>query len=136
VTRRALRAAGGAALCLAVTAAACGADAGPPAAPSTAIRITARDFAFDPSTATVPPDTTVVVTLVDTGRVEHSFTADSVHATGDADAGGDVNTISFTAPSAGDIAFHCRYHPDRMRGTLVVRPGGGGRPPGGGSPGS
>jgi plastocyanin len=82
------------------------------------LRITARDLRFDPATAVVPAGSLVTVTLVNAGAVEHSFTADTVHASADADPG-EFNTAPFTAPASGAIAFHCRYHP-QMTGTITV----------------
>jgi len=67
----------------------------------------------------VPPNALVTVTLTNAGRVEHSFTADSVHGSADADPG-EVNTIPFTSPASGTIAFHCRWHP-AMTGTITVQ---------------
>jgi plastocyanin len=84
------------------------------------LRLTARDLRFDPATAVVPAGSLVTVTLVNAGEVEHSFTADSVHASADADAG-ELNTVPFTSPESGPIAFHCRYHP-QMTGTITVAP--------------
>ena len=86
------------------------------------LRITARDLRFDPASAVAPPGSLVTVTLVNAGGVEHSFTADSVHASADADPG-EVNTAAFTTPGSGTIAFHCRYHP-QMTGTITVAPAG------------
>ena len=83
------------------------------------LHVTARDFRFDPATATVPANSPVTVTLTNAGGVEHSFTADSVHGSADADPG-EVNTIPFTSPDSGTIAFHCRWHPS-MTGTLTVQ---------------
>ena len=83
------------------------------------LHITARDFRFEPRTATVPATSLVTITLTNAGRVEHSFTADSVHGSADADPG-EVNTIPFTSPDSGTIAFHCRWHP-WMTGTLTVQ---------------
>lgn len=84
------------------------------------LTITARDFRFDPPTATVHAGQ-VTVTLVNAGGVEHSFTADSVHTSTDADPG-ESNVAPFVAPDSGTITFHCRWHP-AMRGTLTVVPG-------------
>ena len=83
------------------------------------LHVTARDFRFDPDTATVPANSPVTVTLTNAGGVEHSFTADSVHGSADADPG-EVNTIPFTSPDSGSIPFHCRWHPS-MTGTLTVQ---------------
>jgi plastocyanin len=82
------------------------------------LRITAHDHRFDPVSAVVRPGDLVTVTLVNAGAVEHSFTADSVRASADTDPG-EFNTVPFTAPDSGTIAFHCRFHP-QMTGTITV----------------
>jgi plastocyanin len=96
--------------------------------------LTARDFAFDPTILNVSPGAQVTLTFHNTGHVEHSFTASSVGADIDADAG-DTKTVSFTAPASGSVSFHCKYHPDRMTGTITVS-GGGSSSGGGASSGS
>ena len=103
---------------LGVAAAGCGTTAGDNPG-GYQLHITARDFRFDPTTATVPANSLVTVTLTNAGGVEHSFTADSVHGSADADPG-EVNTLPFTSPGSGTIAFHCRWHP-QMTGTLTVQ---------------
>jgi plastocyanin len=110
-------AAAAAVLGLGLALAGCGTTAGPNPG-GEQLRITAHDDRFDPVSAVVRPGDLVTVTLVNAGRVEHSFTADSVHASADADPG-EFNTAPFTAPDSGTIAFHCRYHP-QMTGTITV----------------
>jgi plastocyanin len=111
-------AAAAAALGLGLAATGCGTTAGDNPG-GYQLHITARDFRFEPDTATVPPNSLVTVTLANRGSVEHSFTADSVHGSADADPG-EVNTIPFTSPGSGTITFHCRWHP-RMTGTITVQ---------------
>jgi plastocyanin len=113
-------AAAAAVLGLGLAAAGCGTTAGENAG-GVQIHITARDFRFDPVTATVPAGSLVTVTLMNAGGVEHSFTAEAVHGSADADPG-EVNTIPFTSPGPGTFAFHCRWHP-RMTGTITVTGG-------------
>lgn len=115
------RAPAAAVLGLVLAATGCGTTAGPNPG-GVQLRITARDLRFDPVTTVAPGASLVTVTLVNAGGVEHSFTADSVHASADADPG-EVNTAAFTTPGSGTIAFHCRYHP-QMTGTITVAPAG------------
>lgn len=104
---------------VAATAGGCG-TAPQPTPGSAQVRITARDLRFEPTSVEVPANSPVTVTLVNAAGVEHSFTADPVHASADADPG-EENTVTFTSPASGTIPFHCRWHP-RMTGTLVVSP--------------
>jgi plastocyanin len=115
------RAPAAAVLGLGLVAAGCGTTAGGNPG-GEQLRITARDLRFDPASAVAPAGSLVTVTLVNAGGVEHSFTADSVHASADADPG-ELNTASFVTPVSGTIAFHCRYHP-QMTGTITVTPAG------------
>jgi plastocyanin len=108
-------------LALGLAAAGCGTTAGGNPG-GVQLRVTARDLRFDPVTALAPARSLVTVTLVNAGGVEHSFTADSVHASADADPG-ELNTAAFITPDSGTIAFHCRYHP-QMTGTITVTPAG------------
>jgi plastocyanin len=133
--RRGARLAAPAALALGVLVTGCGAGGSTGDQGGPGPRITAGDFAFDPATLTVRAGEWVTVTMVNAGRVEHSFTADVIHTSVAADPG-ESTTASFTAPDSGTIAFHCKYHPTRMTGTITVSPASGGTSPAGGAPGS
>jgi nitrosocyanin len=92
------------------------------------VSLAAADFSFNPSQLSVPAGASVTVTLQNTGKVEHSFTLDNGSVSQDADAG-ETKTVNFTAPQSGTLAFHCKYHPTQMKGTITV----GGAGAGGGS---
>jgi plastocyanin len=79
----------------------------------------AEDFAFTPTTLQVAPGSAVTITLKNTGKVKHNFTADAVKSNVDMDPGS-TTTATFTAPASGTIAFHCEYHPVKMVGTIAV----------------
>jgi plastocyanin len=53
----------------------------------------------------------------------HSFTIDAQPYNVDIDtAAGEVGNSTFTADQAGIFQYHCKYHPETMRGELIVLP--------------
>jgi plastocyanin len=83
------------------------------------VELTAKDFSFDPTTIKVDPGAEVELTFNNEGEVEHSFTADDLDAEVEAE-GGESASTTFTAPDSGSVEFHCKYHPDKMKGTIEV----------------
>jgi plastocyanin len=83
------------------------------------LTLVAQDFSFTPTTLQVAPGSTVTISLQNTGKVKHNFTADAVKSNVDMDPGS-TTTATFTAPASGTIAFHCEYHPTKMVGTIAV----------------
>jgi plastocyanin len=78
--------------------------------------MTVKDFEFDPSTVDVSSgETTIEIT--NTGAVEHSFTLDDDSVSQDIEPG---ETQTVTVNVTADAAFHCKYHPTQMTGTLTV----------------
>jgi plastocyanin len=72
--------------------------------------ITARDFEFDPATATIPSGGTIEIT--NEGPSTHSFTMDDDSVTEDIEPGA---SVTVTVTTAG--GFHCRFH-SQMTGTV------------------
>jgi plastocyanin len=96
-----------------------GSDASSSAAPtgdSSAMTITAEDFAFSPTTLSLPSGESTI-TVTNTGAVEHSFTLDDDSVSEDVEPG---ESITVTVDLSADAPFHCKYHPDQMTGTLEV----------------
>ena len=79
------------------------------------VRVDIRDFAFAPSSITVPQGTTVTWTNFDS--VEHSSTADG--GLWDSMLLNPGGTFSFTFNTPGVFAYHCGPHPF-MRGSITV----------------
>src|SRR5215210_2544289 len=53
----------------------------------------------------------------------HSFTLDAQPYSVDIDtAAGEIGNATFTADQQGIFQYHCKYHPETMRGQLVVLP--------------
>lgn len=81
------------------------------------IALGAKDFAFTPTTLTVPSGGGTVK-FTNSGSVEHNFTVDGQSVSKDAEAG-ESATVKVDLP-AGTYKFHCKYHPTQMKGTLTV----------------
>ena len=111
-------------LVLTLGAAACSSDDGggdssssaTPTGGSPAMTITAEDFAFSPTTLSLPSGESSI-TVTNTGAVEHSFTLDDDSVSEDVEPG---ESITVTVDLSADAPFHCKYHPDQMTGTLEV----------------
>jgi plastocyanin len=81
--------------------------------------VTIVDFAFNPSSITVPAGTRV--TWTNTGQRPHTTSARG----GQWDSGTLMNgqSFSFTFQQAGTYAYQCNIHPAQMQGTVVVQGG-------------
>ncbi len=74
-----------------------------------------KDFAFNPSTLTVPAGTTVTFTNNDLAG--HTVTADDGSFESEILGQGESTTVTFDAP--GTFTYHCTPHPN-MKLTVVV----------------
>jgi len=86
------------------------------------VTLTAKDFAFTPTTIDATPGEKFTITFKNDGAAEHNFSITSLNVNKDLEAGKST-TVSFTAPSsAGDVQYFCEYHKDskNMVGTLHV----------------
>jgi plastocyanin len=90
---------------------------GAPTTGGAAVDLSAKDFAFAPTSLSVPSGGGTVK-FTNTGSVEHNFTVDGKGISKDAEAGATA-TVKVDLP-AGTYAFHCKYHPTQMKGTLTV----------------
>jgi len=91
-----------------------GSSAGP--APSGYLRVTIKDFAFDPATLQAKVGQTVVITNADSAP--HNWTAD-----GGAFKSPDLNqgqSYSYTFQKAGTYSVRCTIHPSMAPETVVV----------------
>jgi plastocyanin len=106
-------------IALTLVSAACSSDDGGNSGDGAAaadMTVTAKDFAFDPSTVDVSSgETTIEIT--NSGAVEHSFTLDDDSVSQDIEPG---ESQTVTVNLAATTGFHCKYHPDQMTGTLQV----------------
>lgn len=110
----------GAALALSLFGAACssssgGSSGGSPSG-SGGATLSMKNFAFTPTTLTVPSGTSTI-TVTNTGSVPHSFTLNDGSVDQTVQPG---QTVTVTVNLSGDAAFHCKFHPTQMKGTLTV----------------
>jgi plastocyanin len=80
------------------------------------VTIVAANIAFDPTELSVAAGETI--TLRNEDDVEHSFTIDDPELDAEAEGGEEATVAAPEEPGTYD--FHCRYHPDQMKGTLTV----------------
>jgi uncharacterized cupredoxin-like copper-binding protein len=87
----------------------------------TSFSLTGTEFAFDPSSLSVPADEEITVELVNGGTIEHDFTLDEVDVK-IAVAATETASASFSVP-AGTYTFYCSVPGHReagMEGTLTA----------------
>lgn len=108
----------GAAVALSMLGVACSSSNGGSSSPAGAggVTLTMKNFAFSPTTLAVHSGPTQI-TLTNTGSVEHSFTLNDGSVDQTVQPG---QTLTVTVNLSGDAAFHCKFHPTQMKGTLTV----------------
>ena len=81
------------------------------------VALQAKDFSYTP-TAIDAKAGKVTFTVDNTGSVEHNLTIPGLKVDKDVEKG---ETVSVTADAkAGTYAFHCEYHPTKMKGTITI----------------
>jgi plastocyanin len=80
--------------------------------------ITAQDFKFDPTDITVEAGREVTFVVDNKDSAEHNLTIEDLDVNKDVEGGEKINAS--VTPDAGSYQFHCKYHPDQMRGTITV----------------
>jgi uncharacterized cupredoxin-like copper-binding protein len=105
---------------------ACGASTASTGSGSAAkVTLEASDaFKFVPNTITVTPRQVVELTLVNTGKLDHTFVVPDLNIKYSIPAGKTVKE-TFTAPAAGKHQFYCDepgHKEAGMVGTLMVKP--------------
>jgi plastocyanin len=77
----------------------------------------AKDFSYTPTEVDANAGK-VTFTVDNTGDVEHNLTIPDLDVEKDVEEG---KTVSVTADAkAGTYAFHCEYHPTKMKGTITI----------------
>jgi len=83
------------------------------------LKLTAKDIKWDTTTLQLTSGTSYRVEVTNDDSVEHNFTFEQAGANQDVEGGENI-TVTFTAPAAGSYEFHCKYHPQVMKGTVTV----------------
>jgi nitrite reductase (NO-forming) len=79
--------------------------------------VAVADFSFTPNTLTVPSGQDMTIEFTNTGENEHNFTLDDDSVDQDIEEG---ESATVTLNLTEDIGWHCKYHPDQMKGTITV----------------
>lgn len=82
------------------------------------LQVEAKDFTFAPASFSAPKGSKVTVTVNNSGKAPHTFTAASV-SVDEQIAPGQTKTVTFTMPASGSVAFVCKFHESQgMKGTI------------------
>ncbi len=96
------------------------AAAGSPVGASSAMTtVETVSFAFQPAQFTIPAGSDVQVTVTNPSDVEHTFTIEELGINVEVHPG-ETKTVTINA-QPGEYTYICKYHPDRMTGTLIVQ---------------
>jgi plastocyanin len=107
---------------------ACGSSstAGTGSGPGEAVSLEARDFQFSQTTLTFPANSTINLTVKNTGTVHHNFSIKELGVNKDIETPGSSETITFTTKGDATYTFYCEYHRESkgMKGTATIGSGG------------
>jgi plastocyanin len=81
------------------------------------VNLTATDFAYAPTAVSVKAGKVTFV-VKNAGGVDHNLTVADLKINEDVKKG-KTASVSVDA-KAGTYAFHCEYHPTKMKGTITV----------------
>jgi plastocyanin len=85
--------------------------------------IEVRDFSFSPASLEATLGNTVELSLKNEGEQDHTFTIDEFVVDEELPAG-EESSLEFTPNEPGEFNYYCRFHPDRMQGSIrIARPG-------------
>ena len=78
----------------------------------------AKDITYSPTTIQLKAGEKVRFVVHNGDNIEHNLTISQLGVNKDVEGG---ETAKATAtPNAGTYEFHCKYHPDQMKGTITV----------------
>jgi plastocyanin len=114
--------AGGMALALG----ACGSSSPAGIGASESMTLEAQDYQFSSTTLTLPANTTINLTVKNTGAHHHNFSIKELSVNQDIETPSTSKTITFTTKGDATYAFYCEYHRDSngMKGTATIGNGG------------
>ncbi len=92
------------------------------------IKVTAKDFEFDPADVDAPANKQVTFQLTNSGSATHTLTVyeddaytKPVSGASVQASGGKQGEFNVTFPKTGDFYFRCEIHPSRMKGEIKVQ---------------
>lgn len=80
-------------------------------------KLTAEDFSYSPTTPSLAADG-ATIHVTNSGAVEHNLTISGLKVNKDLESGKSYDVDVSAKP--GSYAFHCKYHPTTMKGTITV----------------
>jgi plastocyanin len=89
------------------------------AAKPTTVTLVAQGISWKTTKLSFKAGQKVTVTVQNKDTVEHNFTFAAAKVNKDVEDGQTV-TVAFTAPGPGTYEFHCKYHPQKMHGTVTI----------------
>lgn len=92
--------------------------------PVTEINVSAKEYAYTPSTITVKSGENVKINFTNNGTTAHNLTIQGLNLATNSIGPGETDSISFVAPAAGSYNFYCSIdgHKDLgLSGTLIVQ---------------
>jgi hypothetical protein len=81
--------------------------------------LTAQGLKWSETALSLPKGTTSLK-VVNSDSVEHSFTSEQLNVDQDIEGGEDADVTLDLSNVSGSVAFHCKYHPSIMKGTIQV----------------
>ena len=108
------------ALALLVLGAACDGDDSGPSPITEGLVIIAKDYSYSPTNIFSGITGGTQLVLKNEGEEEHTFTIDDLRLSVEA-APGTSEIIRIPDSEVKDYDFYCRFHPDRMGGTITIR---------------
>jgi plastocyanin len=99
----------------------CGSDGkkeGTTGGSGTTVNLEADNFYFKPTDIKLAPDKPATIVVKNEGEAKHSLTAEGLGLDKDIEPGATAEVP--VTPKAGTYPFHCKYHPDKMNGTITV----------------
>ena len=81
------------------------------------VSLTAKDFSYTPTAVSVKQGK-VTFSVENSGSVEHNLSIEDLKVNKDVEAGKSASVTVDAKP--GTYAFHCEYHPTKMKGTITI----------------
>ena len=83
------------------------------------VNITAANTTYSPTTIMLKKGQKVTFLLKNTDAIKHNLTVKGLKINADVN-GGKTGVATLTLRVPGTYEFHCEYHPQQMKGTIIV----------------